>query len=47
MLIVTYWVKAYILKKYTEASLVASSEILEVMLRKLNVHASKIECRTQ
>jgi len=47
MLIITYWVKAYILKKNTEASLVASSENLEVMLRKLNVHASKTECKIQ
>ena len=34
------------IKKNTEASLVTSNEILEVMLRKLDVHASKTECRT-
>jgi hypothetical protein len=35
------------IKKNTEASLVASNEILEVMLRSIDVHVSKTECRTQ
>lgn len=37
----------YTIRKNTEASLVASNEILEVMLRKLDVHASTTECWTQ
>jgi hypothetical protein len=35
------------IKRNTEASLVASNEILEVMLKKLDVHVPKTECRTQ
>ena len=35
------------IKKNVEASLVASIEILEVMLIKLDVNASKTECWTQ
>jgi len=35
------------IKKNSETSLVASNEILEVMLRKLDVNASKTECWTQ
>jgi hypothetical protein len=37
----------YTIKKNAEASLVASNEILEVMLRKLDVHDSTTECWTQ
>jgi len=35
------------IKKDAEASLVASNEIFEVMLRKVFVNASKIECWSQ
>jgi hypothetical protein len=37
----------YIIKKNVEASLVASNEISEVLLRKLDVNASITECWTQ
>jgi hypothetical protein len=37
----------YTVRKNAEASLVASNEILEVMLRKLDVHASTTECWIQ